>query len=76
MSTGFCRLPVIGKMLTGGEYAGLCFDEGIYGTRTACGPELPRMIFDCGAGKIDFITMKHVNRSARNIFFSMLLYSQ
>ena len=48
------------------EFAGLCADEGISGTRADKRPEFQRMIRDCQNGKIDYIITKSVSRFARN----------
>ena len=48
------------------EFAGLYYDEGVSGTKTAKREGLLSMLKDCGRGKIDYIITKSISRFARN----------
>jgi DNA invertase Pin-like site-specific DNA recombinase len=48
------------------EFAGLYYDEGISGTKTAKREGLLRMIKDCENGLIDYILVKSISRFSRN----------
>lgn len=48
------------------EFAGLYYDEGVSGTKTAKREGLLSMLKDCERGKIDYIITKSISRFARN----------
>ena len=54
------------KANTEWEFAGLYYDEGISGTKTAKREGLLSMLKDCERGLIDYIITKSISRFARN----------
>jgi len=48
------------------KFAGLYYDEGISGTKTAKREGLLAMMKDCERGRIDFVITKSISRFARN----------
>lgn len=48
------------------EFAGLYYDEGVSGTKTAKREGLLSMLKDCERGKIEYIITKSISRFARN----------
>ncbi|MDU0940102.1 MAG: recombinase family protein [Clostridiales bacterium] len=48
------------------EYAGLCYDEGISGTKKELRNGLQSMLSDCEDRKIEFIITKSISRFSRN----------
>lgn len=48
------------------EFAGLYYDEGVSGTKTAKREGLQSMLKDCERGLIDYIITKSISRFARN----------
>lgn len=54
------------KANTEWEFAGLYYDEGVSGTKTAKREGLLSMLKDCERGKIDYIITKSISRFARN----------
>lgn len=55
----------------GWVYAGLFFDEGISGTRTAGRDGLADLLSSCAAGRIDHVVVKSISRLARNTVDSL-----
>jgi len=55
------------------EYAGLYYDEGISGTKTAKREGLRKMIHDCERGLIDYILVKSISRFSRNTVDSIAI---
>ena len=48
------------------EYAGVYYDEGISGTKTAKREGLKKLIEDCEKGLVDLILIKSISRFSRN----------
>ena len=48
------------------KLVGIYFDEGITGTKAEKRPRLMRLIADCKAKKIDFVSSKSISRFSRN----------
>lgn len=55
------------------EFAGLYYDEGISGTKTAKREGLLKMIKDCEKGLIDYVIVKSISRFSRNTVDSIAI---